>query len=448
MKNFISSISNKKFVIILILLTILSSAVWGMLLGVSKDGGGIKTAKVIISEGLFSDHFTLDVMTDRIFFGIVISVIFRIFGQHDILVIIFNTLVYIGLVLLIYKFCREFFNEKLARLSSFLSAICYTLASYTSWFYREMLFAGLILLLVYFLYKAQSENKNIWFIFSGLIFGIATLTNGMLQFFVVFVILNFLFLNRKKIKEIIPKLVLFLISLILIMSPWLISNYVNFQKTPFPFGSRSGLMMSMRVEKMHAIEGKYIQHLVANTTGDYIAQKLFDDYDRKEARLGYESREQWEEMIYEEGKDINEIDEQLNREAAIEMIKSPILSFEMATLDFLKFNTPMIPDVRMQHMFAEPGSHPEFSDFTKGAIIISIRLFYLIMAIFIIYALIKHVKKWNKMGWIILMVFYFNLFFSAIHAIARYSLPIYPLYIILLALSMLTFLERKRIKNE
>jgi hypothetical protein len=115
----------------------------------------------------------------------------------------------------------------------------------------------------------------------------------------------------------------------------------------------------------------------------------------------------------------------------------------MATIDFLKFNTPMVPDIRMQHMFAEPGSHPELSDFAKIGIILFIRFVYLIFAIFIVYAVIRHIKKWSQMSWILLIILYFNLFFSAIIGLARFSLPLYPFYIILFSLGLLTFLAKK-----
>ena len=67
----------------------------------------------------------------------------------------------------------------------------------------------------------------------------------------------------------------------------------------------------------------------------------------------------------------------------------------MSFLDFLKFNTPMVPNIRMQHMFAEPGSYPQLSDFTKGSIILFIRFLYLIFAILIVYAAVKNIKNWR-----------------------------------------------------
>ena len=120
----------------------------------------------------------------------------------------------------------------------------------------------------------------------------------------------------------------------------------------------------------------------------------------------------------------------------------PVLFLEMTSLDFLKFNTPMVPDIRMQHMFAEPNSHPGLSDLTKGAIILLIRFIYLIFAVLIIYAGVKRIKDWDKMGWMILIIIYFNLIFSNLHAIARYSLPIYPFYIILLVIGILMIWDK------
>ena len=97
----------------------------------------------------------------------------------------------------------------------------------------------------------------------------------------------------------------------------------------------------------------------------------------------------------------------------------------------------MVPNVRMQHMFAEEGSYPSLPDWVKIAAILSIRLLYLLFAVLIIYGAVKHIKDWQKMGWIILIVVYFNFVFSNLHAIARYSAPVYPFYIILLVLGLL-----------
>jgi len=119
---------------------------------------------------------------------------------------------------------------------------------------------------------------------------------------------------------------------------------------------------------------------------------------------------------------------------------------KQSSIDFLKFNTPMIPNMRMQHVFV--GTHPELSDFIKGLIIVLIRLAYLIFFALIIYAIIRHIKNWSKLSWVVLLILSFNLIFTLIHAIARYSVPVYPSYIILFSLGLVSFWNKFRKKDE
>jgi len=106
----------------------------------------------------------------------------------------------------------------------------------------------------------------------------------------------------------------------------------------------------------------------------------------------------------------------------------------------------MIPNIRMQHMFTE--THPELSDFTKAIIILIIRFFYLIFFALIIYAIIKNIKNWQEMSWFFIVIFYFNIIYSLIHAIARYSLPIYSAYIILATIGLIMIWNKLNNKNE
>lgn len=424
-------INSKIFVVIIFAVAIINGIIWGM--PRNNTHGFSETALIILKEGVFSKNETMNKMVDRLFYPVFLAGVYKIFGYHPIVVKILQVLIFAGLTVLVYKLCQIIYNEKLARLAGYMTALCYSLASFTGWIYREIFFTFLIFLLIYFLYQAQLRNKNVWFVAAGITFGVAVLTNAVIQLFILIIIINFLILNRKNLKIIIPKLVLFFLSFVIFVSPWVIANYVHYGRTPFL--SKQGFIFAMRAEKMQKIKGKYIQHLIANTTGDFFAQRIFPNYNPMDARHGLDALEEW-------GRDNQEIDRQLTKESLKDFIKHPILFLEMTSLDFLKFNTPMAPDVRMQYMFAEPGSHPEFSDFTKGAIILFIRFVYLIFAILIVCAAIKNIKKWDKIGWIILAIVYFNLIFGCSHAIARYSLPVYPFYIILLATGVLMFWDR------
>ena len=172
------------------------------------------------------------------------------------------------------------------------------------------------------------KKKAIWFIAAGIVFGMACLTNSIIQFFIIFIIINFLILNRKGgLKKISIKLVWFILAFALFVSPWVINNYINYGRTPFL--SKSGLLLAMRAEKMHNIQGKYIQHLIANTTGDFFAQKIFPDYDRKEARLGMDNILELNNMI-EQGVDQKEVDAIMRNRGIKDIKKHPIKPIEKA----------------------------------------------------------------------------------------------------------------------
>jgi len=436
--NNITKINNKTFSIIIFIIALINGIIWGMpFYEISQDTAVKNDAGMFILEnGIFGNDIYMNHLVDRVFYPILTAGVFKIFGPYPAVMKLLNLIMFAFLALLVYKLCQIIFSEKLARVAGLFTALCYTLAGFTSHFDRQIFFVFLIFLLIYCLYQAQVKNKNIWYILSGLIFGMALLTNAIIQFFIVIIIANFLILNWSKgIKKIIPKIVILLLASAIFISPIFISNFLNFDRTPVL--SKQGILLAMRAEKMQAIKGKYIEHLIANITGDLIVQKIFDDYDRSEARLGWNTLEEWQTKVYEQGYDMKEADYQFTKKAIWEFIKHPFLFIEITSIDFLKFNTPMTPDVRMQHMFAEPDSHPELSDSSKIAIILFIRFVYLIFAILIIYAGIKLAKRWSKASWIILIILYFNLIFSFLHAIARLSLPIYPFYIILLTMGVL-----------
>jgi len=445
------NISNKNFTLILILLAIVSGVVWGMPfdMPLGSDAPSFNRMALTIldpDKGFFYKSDFKSVLLDRQFYPVFIAGVYKIFGPYPVAVKLVQVFIFALLTLLVYELCRLIFDERLARLAGFATALCYSIAAFTGWFYREIFFCTLVFLLIYCLYQAQIKKKVIWFILAGIVFGMACLTNTIIQFFIIFIIINFLFLNRKEgFKKISIRLVLFILAFSLFVSPWVINNYMNYGQTFF--SSKSGLMMAMKAERMHKIQGKYIQHLIANTTGDFFAQKFFPNYNRKETRMGVDSYLEWSGMI-NQGIGIKEVDAIMNKRAIKDIISHPIMALKMNFIDFLKFNTPMVPDVRMQHMFAEPGSHPNLSNFTKGSIILFIRFVYLIFAIFIIYAIVRHIRNWPKMSWIILIVVYFNFAFSNLIGVARHSVPMYPFYVILLVLGIVTFWKSKRKKMD
>ena len=436
--------TSKKFIILLFCLALISGIFWCVSYGEdpawSIDSLGYdEKALTILEKGVFFKDVQI---SERPLYPVFLAGVYKIFGHNYWAVRIIQILLFVFTCFLVYRICQIIFNEKIARLASLMTALCYSIASFTGLLFRESLFTFLIVLLIYCLYKAQLSYKNIWFIFSGVVMGLAVLTNMVLQFFPLIIIINFLKVGREfGFKKLYPKIALFFIAFSITISPWIISDYYHSGRIANGYGS--GLYLRQKIEKTEIIEGKYIQHLVGNVLGDFFASRWFPDYNRKETKYGYDTIRRLQDWT-KQNKDLAIIDDIFIQEAKTEILKHPIRFLKMTLIDFLKFNTPLAPNVRMTNMFTN--THPELSDFTKGSIILFIRFFYLIFFTLIVYAIVKYIKKWGKISWLLLIVLYFNLVYSLICGFARYSVPIYPFYIILAVLGLLIlFTHEKRV---
>jgi len=439
--------NNNKFIILLILIAIISGSFWGF--AYEKDprpefsGSGEaysydQKALKILEKGIF---FCEEETTDRFLYPIFLAGIYKVFGHNYHAVTIIQILLFILIVVLIYLLTQLIFNEKIARIAGIFTALCSSIASFSGLFYREVFFSFLVTFLIYSLYKAQITYKNIWFIISGLVLGLAFLTNAIIQFFILIIIFNFFILYRKQgFKKIYPKVCLFFIIFSLIVFPLIISEYISFGG-----GGFGGLLLKEKAEKMENLQGKYLEHFVGNALGDFFAYKWFDGYNPLEVRHGiktWQIKNNW----VDQGKNSIDLNQVFLKEAKEFILYHPFMYLKQSSIDFLKFNTPMIPNTRMQYVFVE--THAELSNFTKGSIILLIRFIYLIFFGLIIYAIIKNIKHWSKISWLVLIILYFNGIFSAIHAIARYSVPVYPFYIILAAISLVFLWNKIKNKNE
>ncbi len=436
--------TSRKFIILLFCLALISGIFWSISYGedptISSDSIGYdEKALTILEKGVF---FKDNQISERPLYPVFLAGVYNVFGHNYWPVRIIQIFFFIFTCFLVYRICQMVFNEKIARLASLFTALCYSIASFTGLLFRESLFTFLIVLLIYCLYKAQLSHKNIWFIFSGIIMGLAILTNMVLQFFPLIIIINFLIIGREfGFKKLYPKIALFFIAFLITISPWLISDYYNYERIASGYGS--GLYLREKIEKTEVIEGKYIQHLVGNILGDFFATKWFSNYDRMETKYGNNTRRRLQDWT-NENKDLEVIDNIFVQEAKVEILKHPIRFLKMTSIDFLKFNTPLMPNVRMTNMFTN--THPGLSGLTKGSIILFIRFLYLIFFVLILYTIIKCIKKWSEISWLLLIVLYFNSIYSLICGFARYSAPMYPFYIILATIGLLIFWDKIRLK--
>ncbi len=148
------------------------------------------------------------------------------------------------------------------------------------------------------------------------------------------------------------------------------------------------------------------------------------------------------------GRTYDEADKILIEEAKSKILVAPHKYFLMSVIDFISFNSPIIirdslwGDSLTIHTTFADGRHPEIPEWVKTAILLSIRFAWFLFLGLVIYALVKNLKNWREISWLFIIIFYFNLAYSAVHAIPRYALPIYPFYVILAVAGATYFYNR------
>ncbi|MBU1137158.1 glycosyltransferase family 39 protein, partial [Patescibacteria group bacterium] len=248
-------LSKNKFIFSLILLAAISGSFWGFAyerdprLEFSGSGEAIsydQTALKILEKGIFSSDLKGEgLSTDRFFYPVFLALVYKIFGHNYHAVTVVQIILFILIVLLVYKISQMIFKEKTARLAGIFTALCYSIASFSGVLYREVLFVFLVTLLIYCLYKSQITFKSIWFILAGIVATLSFLTNAIIQFFIIAAIINFFIVfHKKKFKEKLLKIGLFILSFILSISPFLLNGYISFGG-----GGVEGLLLRERSEK-------------------------------------------------------------------------------------------------------------------------------------------------------------------------------------------------------
>ena len=379
--------------------------------------------------------------------------IYGVFGHNYDAVRIIQIFLFALTVVFVYLLAEKIFNKKIAVISGIITALFYGVANQAGNITTEILFTFLIVFFVYAIskYFHNSNYGSIWWLaVSGIILGLATLTRGIVQFLVILVVLNIIIVFYKKtlLKHTFLKASIFLIGFLIVLIPWQIKmRYNNVLVAP-----RSGEILSARAELMENLYPDYPAHFIGHLFGYYFSQKIYPDVSSAAFRET-PITEQRVGNLLKEGKSYAEIDRILTVEAKNKIFGTPHKYILMSLLDFISFNSPIIPrgslwgnTLTIHPMFAE-GRHAQIPEWAKAGIIIGIRGIWFLFLFLAIYGAVKIAKNWALSGWLILIVVYFNLAYSAIHAIPRYALPIYPFYVILAVVGISILWEKLKAKK-
>ena len=408
-------------------------------------------AQNLLEKGsLFSDQNESVVMADSMY-PMFLAGIYKIFGRENYdAVRIAQILLFALTALLVYGIAKLIFkDEKLALIAGWLSAIFYPLAGFTIRVIREPLTAFLIVLSIWLLLKAQQTLKFKWFALSGLSVGAMALTNSIAQPFVLFVIFGFILIFGREFftKRQLLRVGLFLLCFLILVLGFLYR--FHWEKGADPLASKSGVL-GRKAEMIQTMRGEtYFRNLGGLLFGYYFFEK---EGFNVQTFLNHRGTSAKISLLATEGYSPQERSKILFQDSLSIITGNIQRYFAVTLLDFLQFNNLMLPNPASfdpapgQNLFIE-GSHPEIPIPLKVIILLSLRIVYWLFFGLVIYGLIKALKDWRRFIWLILIVVYYNLIYSAIFGIPRYSVSIYPFYIIFFALGLSTVYEKFKLNK-
>ena len=448
---------NRKFIILLFFLAISSSLLWGhKMLGVAPTSDGAYYNEIALN--LLDKHkliYQAGKSAIEPGYPAFISGVYLLFGENNYNAVrTFQIILFALSVIIIYFISRKIFNEKTATIAGLSMAIFYGFALSAIQFHREILTMFFLSILLYTLYQCFFTKKLKWFLASGIILGSLVLINAITQLLFIFIISVFIIIFKKKVltKKIALNILVFFAAYLLVIGSLSIMNKAS--SNSYSLVSRGGKLLLQRTEVMERLYNNYSAYFIGHTFGYYFTEKLYPGIELRAYRNFSKSNAR-EEELFAEDYSITAVNSILRQEAVQKFVAMPHKYFLMSFLDFISFNNPFIPsnnnnfwsNCRIHMMFTQ-GTHPELNSFIKAGIILSVRIIWFIFFTLIIYGIIKFKDKWHYLVLILSVIIYFNLFYSLIHAIPRYALPIYPLYIMLFSLGFSLFIYKfpKRFK--
>lgn len=152
-----------------------------------------------------------------------LGIIYIIFGHSYPALWIIQSIIGALICILTFFIANRLFDPRVARVSAIISAACFNLVIYPAMVLSETLFLLLLLICFIYIYKADTLNSNIKYLFGGIIAGLSVLTRPVILIF-------FLFYSLFSLKKNSRGILLFLFPIIILVSFWIARNYHVYQR--------------------------------------------------------------------------------------------------------------------------------------------------------------------------------------------------------------------------
>ncbi len=244
------------FILVSFLIKMVLIFKYGNLLNLSSDDlNYIKSAIVLMEKGILTyQNYNEPTVFIMPIYPLFLAAVFKIFGYGFTgmqAVRIIQAVLSCITIFLVFLICRKLFNTKAALAASFLVSFYLPNITTTGYMLTETLFITLLYVLIYFSFRF-STRPTVWkFVILGIIWAVTTLCRPTIALYPVLLFLYLLLYVKLDILKTIKMGAAMGVTFVLIMSPWWIRNYMEYE-TFIPLTASSGNPM---------LQGTYVNYI-------------------------------------------------------------------------------------------------------------------------------------------------------------------------------------------
>lgn len=283
-------------------------------------------------------------------YALFIAVIYLIFGQQLNYVIIAQVFLSSFIAVFIYLIGKQLFEEKICRFAALLVCFMPIFGEISFFVQVEALYIPLILLFIYLMVMAFKQDKIVYYLLSGITLGLCSLTRNI-AFYLFFLILILIILGYGKtldfnktefIRRRALKIFVFVISFLLIVSPWILRNNKKFKV--YQISSRGGSIFLAQATRAEGITKRGLSAYLMYLLSGHMAQKQFPDIIGSDFGV-YEYQFFNDPLQNAKGENLTEgqRDENFAKEGFKKMFSHPVKFFTFSAVSYLqifKYFTP------------------------------------------------------------------------------------------------------------
>lgn len=212
------------------------------------DGYWEIAENLLTGRGYVYDAYTAEVGQETARRGPLPSLIYLVFfwvvGVSAWPILMLNWLLCVGIGWLIYKIARLLFPTQLnlSLLAVALYVVFWPEFKATAEARSEILFTFFLTAFIFTLLKAFQTNQLRWYVWAGLLLGLAQHTKPVVSPFPIVVLAFILWFNRAQVRHGLVRFAVFATVFGLVLAPWVVRNYLLFNKV-IPGSTLLGLVI-------------------------------------------------------------------------------------------------------------------------------------------------------------------------------------------------------------